>query len=387
MTAIAAPDWLNHDFLLDPYPAYRALREQAPVFYDAERRRWLLTRHDDVFNALRDDEHFTAQQEMAGSVQPASMLVSDPPQHTRLRNLVSKAFTPRAVRSYAPMIERLVEDLLAELRSGEEVDIIARFAYPLPITVIAEMMGVAQDRRDFFHEVSSAIAVSLGPITDPVVARRAGEAGGRLSAYFSELIAERERQPRDDLVTALLQAEEAGDLLSRRELISMLTLLLIGGHETTVNLIANALLAMLRNPDQFALFRDTPGLERQGVEEFLRYDSPVQYTGRMTRTPVEIGGVAIPAGAHVRMILAAANRDPAIWREPDRLDIERELHPNIAFGMGIHTCLGAPLARLEAEIAIPALVRRFPKMQLAGRPLRYRTASVLRGLEELWLRL
>jgi len=352
------------------------------VFHDTERRRWLLTRYEDVSAALRDDEHFTARQEGG-----ASMLVSDPPEHTRLRNLVSKPFTPKAVRAWAPMIERVVADLLAPLREGDEVDVIAAFAYPLPITVIAEMLGVAHDRRDFFREVSSAIAVSLGPITDPAVARAAGEASGRLAAYFNELIAERERDPRDDLVTALLHAEEAGDLLSRRELISMLTLLLIGGHETTVNLIANALLAMLRNPAQFALFRDTPGLEKQAVEEFLRYDSPVQYTGRMTRTEIEIGGTRIGAGESVRMILAAANRDPAIWPDPDALEIRREPHPNIAFGVGVHSCLGAPLARLEAEIALPAIVRRFPGMQLTGRPLRYRTASVLRGLEELWLRL
>jgi cytochrome P450 len=239
--------------------------------------------------------------------------------------------------------------------------------------------------------VSSALAMSLGPISDPAVARRAGEASSRLWAYFGELIEKRQADPRDDLISVLLRAEESGDLLSRRELLSMLVLLLIGGHETTVNLIANALLALLRDRDaggdQFELLRTTPALEKHAVEEFLRYDSPVQYTGRVTRTDIDIGGRRIPAGESVRMILAAANRDPAIWRDPDRLDITRELHPNIAFGVGVHACLGAPLARLEAEIAIPAIIRRFPHMRLADRPLRYRTASVLRGLEELWLRL
>jgi cytochrome P450 len=323
---------------------------------------------------------FTAQQQEG---LPGSMLVSDPPQHTRLRNLVSKPFTPKAVREYAPMIRRIVEELLDGFGDDREVDVISKFAYPLPITVIAEMLGVEQDKRDFFHEVSSAIAVALGPITDPVVGRRAGEATGKLNAYFSELIEKRQADPRDDLISVLLRAEEWGDLLSRRELMAMLVLLLVGGHETTVNLIANALLALVRNRDQFELLSSRPDMEKQAVEEFLRYDSPVQYTGRGTRTDVEVGGRVIPAGEHVRLLLAAANRDPEIWPDPDRLDIERELQMNLAFGLGIHSCLGAPLARLEAEIAIPAIIRRFSNMRLTEAPLRYRTASVLRGLEEL----
>jgi cytochrome P450 len=281
------------------------------------------------------------------------------------------------------MIRGIVDELLDGFSGEYEVDVISRFAYPLPITVIAEMLGVEHERRDFFHEVSSAIAVALGPISDPVVGRRAGEATGKLNAYFSELIEKRQAEPRDDLISVLLRAEESGDLLSRRELMAMLVLLLVGGHETTVNLIANGLLALMRDRGQFDLLASRPDLEKQAIEEFLRYDSPVQYTGRGTRTEVEIGGRRIPAGEHVRLLLAAANRDPAIWPDPDRLDIQRELQMNLAFGLGIHSCLGAPLARLEAEIAIPAIIRRYPEMKLGQSPLRYRTASVLRGLEAL----
>ena len=346
---------------------------------DVERQRWLLTRYEDVLAALRDDARFSADQDDLAS----SMLVSDPPTHTRLRSLVSKAFTPRAVRTLTPRIEQIVDELLDAATRGSGMDVIADLAYPLPITVIAELLGVDTDRRDFFRDVSQKVTVAMGPITDAAVAQRASEGRNQLVAYFDDHIARRRLDPRDDLVTALVQAEDGGDVLSHRELIAMLLLLLIGGHETTVNLIANGLLALLRNPEQFELLRTTPSIAPRAVEELLRFDAPVQYSGRIAKADMELAGRLIRAGEPVRLMLAAANRDPEAFDDPDRLDLKRTPCAHLSFGMGIHSCLGAPLARIEAEIALPALIGRFPQMRLGAGELRYRPAAVLRGLEAL----
>jgi cytochrome P450 len=375
-------DWLSQEFLADPYPHYRHLRETQPVFYHEERNRWLITRYEDVVRVLRDDAAFSAEQGMA-----STMLVTDPPEHTRLRGLVSKAFTPRSVSALAPRIERIVDNLIDGFGDAEEVDVISQFAYPLPITVIAEMLGVEPERQAFFREASEKIAVALGPISDPQTGLRALEGRSQLIEYFEELIPKRRAEPRDDLISALVQVEEQGDSLSHGELLAMLLILLVGGHETTVNLIANGLLALVRNSEQFELLATTEGIERGAVEEFLRYDSPVQYSGRIARQDTAIAGVPIQAGQQVRVILAAANRDPDVFDEPDRLDLRRDPNPQIAFGTGIHMCLGAPLARLEAQIAIPAMIRRFPNMGMGDGELHYRAASVLRGLVELPIRL
>ncbi len=380
MVAVTESDWLSQEFLQDPYPQYRRLRETSPVHYDEPRHRWLITRHRDVVRVMRDDVDFTAQT----SPNPTSMLVTDPPQHTRLRALVSKAFTPRQVKTLEPRIHEIVGELLDAVDGKGGMEMIAQFAYPLPITVIAELLGVEKERRDFFRAASQKIAVAMGPITDPSVALGAMSGRDELLTYFNELIERRKAEPRDDLVSELVQAEVDGRFLSHGELLAMMLLLLVGGHETTVNLIANGLLALLRNPEQMDLFRSTEGVADSAVEEFLRYDSPVQYTGRIVRNDTEIGGVPVRAGDDVRLILAAANRDPEAYPRADELDIRREMGTNLAFGAGVHYCLGAPLARLEAAIAMPALARRFPNMRLAdSAPLTYRIAPVLRGLEAL----
>jgi cytochrome P450 len=311
------------------------------------------------------------------------MLVSDPPAHTRLRSLVSKAFTARTVSGLAPRIQEIVDGLLDEVAERGEMDAIADFAYPLPLTVIAELLGVEPERQDFFREQSQKIAVALGPIADMQVALRATEGRNALLAYFSTLIEKRRADPREDLISALIQAEDRGDFLNHGELLAMLLLLLVGGHETTVNLIGNGLLALLRNPEQLEMLHTEEGIERRAVEEFLRFDSPVQYSGRVAKANFELGGKRIRSGEGVRMILGAANRDPEVFEEPDRLDITREPNPHVAFGLGIHFCLGAQLARLEGQIALPALVRRFPQMRLAADEVRWRPAAVLRGLEAL----
>jgi cytochrome P450 len=379
MVITTLSDWRSPEVLRDPYPVYRELREKAPVYFDEQRRRWIFTRYHDIVAVLRDNERFSAEHDVVTS----SMLTSNPPEHTRLRALVSKAFTPRSVRELAPRIQQIVDSLLDEAEPGGGMDAVSQFAYPLPITVIAELLGVDTDRRDFFREASQKVAVAIGPIDDPEVSERAREGRDQLVEYFNDLIERRRREPRDDLVTALIRAEDQGESLSPFELMAMLLLLLIGGHETTVNLLANGILALLRNPDQLALFASTPGIEAQAVEELLRFDAPVQYIGRVAKTDVEISGVRIPAGSILRLILAAANRDPDVFEQPDTLDLRRSPCPHLSFGMGIHSCLGGPLARLEGQIALSTLVRRYPRMQLGDGVLRYRPATVLRGLEAL----
>ncbi len=378
MAGMKSVDWLSEAFLADPYPYYKELRESDPVRYDEARGVWILTRYDDVVAVLRDDTRFSAEHGLTGS-----MLVSNPPDHTRLRALVSKAFTPRTVSRLTARVEELVEGLLRAVAHDGGMEVISQFAYPLPITVIAELLGVEPDRRGFFRAASEKIAVALGPITDPDVARRATEGRNDLIGYFNELIPRRTAEPRDDLLSALIQAEDQGDMLSRGELLAMLLLLLVGGHETTVNLIGNGLLALLRHPDQLELFRRDEGGESRAVEELLRYDSPVQYSGRLAQEDLEIGGRRITAGQSVRTIVASANRDPEVFAGPDGLDLTRDPNPQVAFGSGIHFCLGAPLARLEAAIALGALVRRFPDLRLASDELRWRPAAVLRGLVAL----
>lgn len=368
--------------LADPYPYYRMLRETDPVHWDQRRRGWLLTRYRDVERALRDETHLSAEQ---GT--PNSMLVSDPPRHTRLRSLVSKAFTPRRVRALAPRIQEITDDLLDQAAGRDTIDLIADFAYPLPITVIADLLGVDPDKRDFFRVETTAIAMAIGMSPDPEAGTKANAGRGRLIAYFDELIARRRAEPRDDLVSALVQAEDQGDLLTHSELMAMLILLLVGGHETTVNLIGNGTLALLRHPDQLQRLRREEGIERTATDELLRYDSPSQMTGRVAKADFEIDGRTIRAGERVRMVLGAANRDPEVFAEPDRLDLTRNPNHHLSFGFGVHYCLGAELARLEGATAITALVRRFPAMRLLDDEVRWRPAPVLRGLEALPLAL
>jgi cytochrome P450 len=254
--------------------------------------------------------------------------------------------------------------------------------------VIAELLGVDADRRDFFREASQKIAVSIGPISDRKTMQQANEGRNSLLEYLEELVERRRREPREDLISALLRAEDDGRFLSHGELLGMLILLLVGGHETTVNLIANGMLALMKHPEQLALLRADDSLMKRAVEEMLRYDAPVQYTGRVARRDVELGGALIRGGQPVRLLLAAANRDPEVYSDPERFDVTRaEGEPNLAFGWGVHVCLGAPLARIEGEMAVRALVQRYPDMELAPQTLRYRPASVLRGLEGLRVRL
>ena len=385
------------EVIADPYPLYHRLRAEDPVHL-SPLGLWVLTRYDDVVMVLRDPRFgrggygdFVRARfgESDRADQPGfalSMLFRDPPDHTRLRALVNKAFTPRVVESMRPRIQEIVDGLLDRGRGAGGMEVIADLAYPLPIVVICEMLGVPVADQDRFKGWSLDIARSLDAIAfpmDPEVIERGNRAREALADYFRTLISERRARPRADLLSALVAVEEEGDRLSEPELIATIILLFVAGHETTVNLIGNGLLALLRHPAELARLREDPALAASAVEELLRYDGPVQRTGRIAGEDLEIGGKRIEKGQMVLAMIGAANRDPAHFPEPDRLDLGRGDNRHLAFGWGIHFCLGAPLARVEAQITFTSLLRRLPGLRLATDTLEWRDTAVLRGLKAL----
>ncbi len=384
---------MDPEFIADPYPTYHRLRAEDPVHH-SPLGFWVLTRYEDVVAALRDPRlvkepiaAFVAAR--FGAAMPAmglSMLDRDPPDHTRLRGLVNKAFTPRVVEALRPHIQKIVDGLLARVEGAGTMDLIEEFAYPLPVTVICQMLGVPVEDRERFKQWGLDIARGLDAILlppDSDVARRSAAARRALAEYFRALIAERRAAPRGDMLSDLIAAEEAGDKLSEDELLATCILLLVAGHETTVNLIGNGTLALLRHPAQLRRLRENPGLIASAVEELLRYDGPVQRTARIPSADVTFDGLTIGKGEMVMPFIGAADRDPAQFPDPDRLDITRTDNRHIAFGWGIHFCLGAPLARVEGQIAISTLVQRLPKLALATDRPEYRQSLTLRGLTTL----
>jgi len=378
-------------FNADPYPTYHRLRAEDPV-HRTTMGFWILTRYNDVATVLRDarfgrkgfDE--LIRDRFGENTFDQAMLFRDPPDHTRLRALVNKAFTPRVIEEMRAKIQKTVDRLLDGVRDARAMDVIADLAYPLPVSVISEMLGVPAEDRDLFRGWSADIARSLDAIvlpTEPEVVERGNAARHALSSYFRALIAERRRRPQRDLLSDLIAAEEQGDKLSEEELMATILLLFVAGHETTVNLIGNGTLALLRNPNQLEALRRSPALIGGAIEELLRYDAPVQRTGRMPNTDVELGGKRIAKGDLVLSLIGAANRDPAHFAEPDRLDLARADNRHLAFGWGIHFCLGAPLARAEAQAAIGTIARRMPALALATPTPDWREASALRGLKTL----
>lgn len=331
---------------------------------------------------LRDHRRFSKDD---GIEDPhRSMLHHDPPDHTRLRSLVSKAFTPRAVRELHPRVQRIVNELLDDLDGKERFDLIESFAFPMPVTVIAEMLGVPAQDMDRFKHWSNDVSLTIEPSLSDEQIRRVERASEQLYNYFEGIIEERRREPQNDMVTALLNAEDEGDKLTHEELLGTLVLLLVAGNETTRNLIGNGMRALLKNPDQLQRLRDNPDLLDSAINELLRYDSPVQLDGRLVHNDVEVAGHRIRAGQRVLCAIGAANRDPDVFTEPDKLDIGRDERSHIAFGRGIHHCLGAPLAMLEARAAFSTLLDRFSSIRLVSEPA-YREQVVLRGVEELWV--
>jgi len=383
------------EFNADPYPFYHRLREADPV-HQSPLGFWVLTRYDDCVMVLRDPRFGRAGFEgllesvYGNTVEqgrlPTSMLFRDPPDHTRLRGLVSRAFTPRVVEGLRPRIQQIVDGLLDRVQGAGRMEVISDLAYPLPVTVISEMLGVPEGDRERIKQWSADIARSLDAIglpTDPEIVDRGRTGRHAIGDYFRSLIPERKKRPRGDLLSLLIEAEEQGDKLSEGELLATCVLLYIAGHETTVNLIGNGLLALLRHPKELERLRDAPSLIQSAVEELLRYDGPVQRTARITNADVELAEHKIPKGSMVVPVIGAANRDPAHFPDPDRLDVSRPDNRHIAFGFGIHFCLGAPLARLEGQITLGTLLHRLPQLALSTERPEWRESQVLRGLKAL----
>lgn len=383
----------------NPQAVYARMRQDDPIYRAigpvTGNNFWFFTRYDDVVAVLKDRRfakdikkglplHLAKKylpQEANPIFEPIDrhMLNLDVPDHTRLRALVHKAFTPRMIQELQPRIQQIADDLLDKMADLYEADLIAAFAFPLPVTVIAEMLGVHHEYRDKFREWTRVILFGTSE-------ERAGVAVMEFVQYISGLIEEREREHKNDILGELVRAEEAGDRLDRMELLAMIFLLLVAGHETTVNLIGNGTLLLFQHPEQRQKLQENPGLIRTAIEEMLRYNGPVETpTWRWAFEDVEIGGIVIPQGDVVLPSLLAANRDPAVFENPDVFDITRDPNKHVAFGAGIHFCLGAPLARLEGAIAINALLARFPNLRLNTdvEKLSWNESILLHGMKAL----
>ena len=380
----------------DPYPVYATLRARHPVHRSRLLRAWLFTRHADVDGILRDHRHFgndprkgtlsTRQRAMLPPGNEFTLLFLDPPDHTRLRRLVAKAFTQRAVNELEPRIRGILGSLLDDVEDPSRFDLMRAVAKPLPVIVMAEMLGVPAEDRERFGIWSARRARLLEPTIGPRE-REAGEAASRaFDAYFRPIVDARRAEPRDDIVSALARAEDEGGKLSGRETLNMLRLLLSAGNETSVNMIGNGMLALLRHPDELRRLRDDPGLIPTAVDELLRFDSPVQADFRRVLADCEVDGHRLRERDNVAVLLGAANRDPEAFADPDRLDVGRSSGAHLSFGRGIHHCLGAALARLQGRIVLETLLERFSHIALLEERPRFRKGLVLRGLESLKVR-
>lgn len=385
------------EFFADPFPFYAMLREAGRV-HSMPWGVWMVTRYDDCLALLRDERmssdptlselYQTLMPQMFRADSPAArmvpnlMLLMDPPDHTRLRGIVAEAFTRGAVERLRPRISELTNEMLTRGRERGRIDLVTDLAYPLPVTVIAELLGVPVSDRERFGVWARDLITLLGQDPSPEVAGRADAAVVAFGEYFTELGTERRGEPRGDLLTALVEAEVEGDRLTTDELIATCILLLLAGHETTANLISIGTLHLLQHPDTLSRLREDLSLVRSAVEELLRYDSPVHATARTTLEPIEIGGTKIDAGQRVALLLASANRDPEAFERPDEIVVDRSPNQHVGFGGGIHFCLGAPLARIEARVVFEALVS-LERLELLDTDVRWRPTFPIRGLESL----
>jgi len=384
-------DLLRPDVLADPYPLFRRLRQEDPVHEDPEGRGWMVSRYDDIAKVLAD-RRFSAQrtlamrqgQDTSSAVQAAlarQMLFLDPPDHTRLRSLFTKAFTPQRMEALKPQVAGMVTETLDRVAEDGDIDFIRDFAIPLPVTVIAQMLGVPTADRDRLR----AWSVAFGKLINGRILSAQESAEAQMGVlefvkYFRELIAERRQRPADDMLSGLIGVEERGDRLSTEELIVNLILLLAAGHGTTTHLLGNGLLALSRHPLEWQQLAATPSVAPAAVNELLRYDGPVQATGRQALEDIPLGNKTIGKGQHVTVLLGSANRDADHFADPDKLNLQRTDGRLLSFGHGIHTCLGAALARMEASVAFSVLARRFPRLEVGDGTPEHNPSISFRGL-------
>jgi cytochrome P450 len=389
------------EMLADPYPLYDRLREVDPVHWSEKFRAWIVTRHDEVVAGLNDlrlsSDRAKLFQEMANSAElepffsflERRMIFVDPPKHTRLRGLVSQAFAPHVVEAMRPHIQKLVDDLLAQRRDSGTMDLIADFAFPLPATVIIEMLGLRPEDRDLLKRWSDDFVVFFSTHPANVTLdqyRRALVSMRAMVDYFRAAMPRIRASAHPCLLETMRQAQHNGDRLSKEEIFANANLLLVAGHETTTHLIGNGILALLQHPDQIERLFADPALIPNAIEEILRLVGPVQFTNRVALDEIVLGGKTIRRGDFVFLFLAAANRDPAHFADPHRLDVGRAVHKHVAFGLGHHFCLGAPLARLETQIALAAVLKQLPNLHLAADRLSYRDNFNIRGMNALPVR-
>lgn len=388
-------------FYENPYPTYAALREVQPVYWSTAWNAWIVTRADDTVAILRDPQSFSNAGRFTAFLAglgadggvgvsavrnhyASGMLQSDPPRHTHLRPLVNKAFTPRRVEEMRPKIGAIVDGMLEEVQGGGSFDLIARLAKPLPAVVISEMLGVPSADHGLMVGWSDSIANFQATATAELArVEEGGRAIHDLEEYFRDLLAERRKVPRDDLISALASVEEGGAGLSEPELLSMCTTLMVAGHETTRNLLGNALVCLFREPRQLKLVQENPSLLPQAIEEVLRFESPIQRGWRRIGRDTELRGQLLREGELVFMMLGAANRDPEVVEQPDHFDVERPPGRHLAFGFGIHFCLGAPLARMEGQVALEKLFEQMPKIAPDAPGFEWNQSVHLRGVKRL----
>jgi cytochrome P450 len=390
-------------FVANPYPVYAELRARGRIHYDEATDHWLIPWYEDVDRLLRDRRfgrtyhHVATDAEMGRPEIPrwhmpfwdlirSGILDMEPPDHTRVRKLVSKAFTPRMVERLRPRVQTFVDDLIDDVAGAGEVDLISTIAEPLPVTVIAELLSVPQSDRKLLRPWSAEICLMYELNPSDEYARRAVAASHEFSDYLRTLSRERRQRPRDDLISELARVVVEGEALTEDELIGTCVLLLNAGHEATVNVTGNGWWALFRHADQLARLRADPSLVRAAIEELMRFDTPLQMFERWVLEDSEIYGVPVRKGSELGLLFGAANHDPSVFRDPDRLDVAREPNPHLSFGAGIHFCLGAPLARVELETSFGTLIRRLPRMELVAEP-EWKPGYIVRGVKELRVRL